>query len=125
MSAHRLAKSMTRGVDRSDLYFQHSRYESWLLEDGIVKEGTHSIEQGVGVRALSGEAPITQSLSLGISEQIRDLGAFLNGAPPLAGGYGDLVPSNARDVERQLYLTDMETLIGLLRVEGVSGGAML
>ena len=46
---------MTRGVDRSDLYFQHSRYESWMLEDGIVKDGTHSIEQGVGVRALSGE----------------------------------------------------------------------
>jgi TldD protein len=46
---------MARGVDRADLYFQHSRSESWVLEDGIVKEGTHSIEQGVGVRALSGE----------------------------------------------------------------------
>ena len=46
---------MGRGVDRADLYFQHSRYESWSLEDGIVKDGTHSIEQGVGVRALSGE----------------------------------------------------------------------
>jgi TldD protein len=46
---------MGRGVDRADLYFQHSRYESWALEDGIVKEGTHSIEQGVGVRAMSGE----------------------------------------------------------------------
>ncbi len=46
---------MGRGIDRADLYFQHSRYESWVLEDGIVKEGTHAIEQGVGVRALSGE----------------------------------------------------------------------
>jgi TldD protein len=46
---------MARGVDRADLYFQHSRYESWVLEDGIVKDGTHSIEQGVGVRALSGD----------------------------------------------------------------------
>ncbi|HVF34207.1 MAG TPA: metalloprotease TldD, partial [Candidatus Saccharimonadia bacterium] len=46
---------MGRGIDRADLYFQHSRYESWSLEDGIVKDGTHSIEQGVGVRALSGE----------------------------------------------------------------------
>ena len=46
---------MGKGVDRADLYFQHSRYESWSLEDGIVKDGTHSIEQGVGVRALSGE----------------------------------------------------------------------
>src|SRR5437763_7070022 len=46
---------MAKGVDRSDLYFQHSRYESWMLEDGIVKDGSHSIEQGVGVRAISGE----------------------------------------------------------------------
>ncbi len=42
-------------VDSADLYFQASRHESWSLEDGIVKEGSHSIEQGVGVRAISGE----------------------------------------------------------------------
>ena len=42
-------------VDAADLYFQHSREESWMLEDGIVKDGQHSIEQGVGVRAISGE----------------------------------------------------------------------
>ena len=43
------------GVDEADLYFQNSRQESWALEDGIVKSGSHAIEQGVGVRALSGE----------------------------------------------------------------------
>ncbi|ACA11482.1 metalloprotease TldD [Xylella fastidiosa] len=43
------------GVDFGDLYFQHARRESWSIEDGIVKDGTHSIEQGVGVRAISGE----------------------------------------------------------------------
>ena len=42
-------------IDAADLYFQHSRSESWLLEEGIVKDGSHSIEQGVGVRAISGE----------------------------------------------------------------------
>ena len=42
-------------VDAADLYFQLSREESWALEDGIVKEGSASIEQGVGVRALAGE----------------------------------------------------------------------
>ena len=42
-------------VDAADVYFQLSREESWGLEDGIVKEGSASIEQGVGVRALSGE----------------------------------------------------------------------
>ena len=49
------ARLMTPAVDHADLYFQHSRSESWMLEDGLVKEGSHSIEQGVGVRALSGE----------------------------------------------------------------------
>ncbi|MDH5823386.1 metalloprotease TldD [Luteimonas sp. RD2P54] len=43
------------GVDFGDLYFQHSRREAWTVEDGIVKDGAHSIEQGVGVRAISGE----------------------------------------------------------------------
>ncbi|MBL0165096.1 MAG: metalloprotease TldD [Xanthomonadales bacterium] len=49
------ARLMTPAVDSADLYFQHSRSESWMLEDGLVKEGSHSIEQGVGVRAQSGE----------------------------------------------------------------------
>jgi TldD protein len=43
------------GIDFGDLYFQHARRESWTVEDGIVKDGAHSIEQGVGVRAISGE----------------------------------------------------------------------
>jgi TldD protein len=46
---------MGPSIDAADLYFQHSRSESWMLEDGIVKEGNHSIEQGVGVRAMSQE----------------------------------------------------------------------
>ncbi|MBP6534005.1 MAG: metalloprotease TldD [Arenimonas sp.] len=43
------------GIDFGDFYFQHSRRENWTFEDGIVKDGAHSIEQGVGVRAVSGE----------------------------------------------------------------------
>ena len=46
---------MAPGVDAADLYFQVSRHESWALEDGIIKEGSHSLDQGVGVRAMSGE----------------------------------------------------------------------
>jgi len=42
-------------IDGGDLYFQVSREEHWALEDSIVKTGTHSIESGVGVRALAGE----------------------------------------------------------------------
>src|SRR5256885_8364490 len=49
------AAVLTHSVDFADLYFQLSREEAWSLEDGIVKDGSASIEQGVGVRALSGE----------------------------------------------------------------------
>src|SRR4029077_6082360 len=44
-----------RKVDYTDLYFQYSRFEGWSLEEGIVKSGSFNIEQGVGVRAVSGE----------------------------------------------------------------------
>ncbi len=52
---HALRKLLRGGVDAADLYFEVSRHEAWSLEDGIVKEGSHSIEQGVGVRAMSGD----------------------------------------------------------------------
>ncbi|APZ42759.1 metalloprotease TldD [Acidihalobacter ferrooxydans] len=42
-------------VDNGDLYFELSRHESWSLEDGIVREGAWSVDQGVGVRAISGD----------------------------------------------------------------------
>src|SRR5512140_685091 len=44
-----------RRLDYADLYFQYTRSEGWSLEEGIVKSGSFSIEQGVGVRAISGE----------------------------------------------------------------------
>ena len=46
---------LTHSVDFADLYFQLARQESWSLEDGFVMDGSASIEQGVGVRALAGE----------------------------------------------------------------------
>ncbi|MEO1204595.1 MAG: DNA gyrase modulator, partial [Pseudomonadota bacterium] len=46
---------MQGGIDYADLYFQVSRQESWSLEDGIIREGSFSNDQGVGVRAVSGE----------------------------------------------------------------------
>ncbi|MEL7187357.1 MAG: metallopeptidase TldD-related protein, partial [Pseudomonadota bacterium] len=50
-----LGSIMRGGVDYADLYFQVSRQESWTLEDGILREGSFSLDQGVGVRATSGE----------------------------------------------------------------------
>ncbi len=50
-----LGKIMTPGIDYADLYFQYSRHESWALDEGMVKSGSYGIDQGVGVRAVSGE----------------------------------------------------------------------
>ncbi len=50
-----LADLCARQVDLADVYLEFTRSEAWSLEDGIVKEGVHSIRQGAGVRAVSGE----------------------------------------------------------------------
>jgi TldD protein len=42
-------------VDAADIYFQASHSESWVMEGGIIKEGSHNIEQGAGVRVVAGE----------------------------------------------------------------------
>ncbi|HLU16350.1 MAG TPA: metalloprotease TldD [Burkholderiaceae bacterium] len=53
--ARAIGEIFTHQVDYADLYFQYTRSEGWSLEEGIVKTGSYSIGQGVGVRALSGE----------------------------------------------------------------------
>src|SRR6202044_3720286 len=78
-------------VDSADLYFQLSREESWALEDGIVKEGNSSIEQGVGVRAMAGE-----KTGFAYSDEIMlpALEEAARAAPPpaAAGGEGAVQP---------------------------------
>jgi len=71
LSESHLAKVMdrllSRQVDAADIYFQYSRLESWVLEDGIIREGSHGIEQGAGLRAVSGDKTgfaYTDSLAL-------------------------------------------------------------
>jgi TldD protein len=50
-----MGRLMSRKLDYADLYCQATRYETWTVEDGIVREGVFSLDQGVGVRAISGE----------------------------------------------------------------------
>jgi hypothetical protein len=58
-------------------------------------------------------------LRFSLSEQKADLDEYLGtaGASRKAMDYHHLVPPTARDVERQLYLTDLETLLELLKYE--------
>src|SRR5579872_178926 len=97
-----LGTVMSRGVDYADLYFQLSREESWSLEDGIVKDGSHSIEQGVGVRAVSGEKTgfaytdeVLMPALLEASEAARAIAR---------SGAGSVVRAWQRPVTHRLYL---------------------
>jgi TldD protein len=77
---------MTRQLDYGDLYFQATRFESWSVEDGRVKEGVFSIDQGVGVRAISGE-----KTGFAYADQL-DMASLLdaaNAARGIAKGAGD------------------------------------
>jgi TldD protein len=69
-------------LDYADLYFQYTRNEAWSLEEGIVKSGSFNIEQGVGVRAISGEKTafaysddISLPALLGAAEATRAIGS--------------------------------------------------
>lgn len=90
-------------IDYADIYFQYTRSEGWNLEEGIVKTGSFSIEQGVGVRAISGEKTAfaysdTLSLDalLNASRSVREIGRQ---------GQSRQVPSSLRSktVGRTLY----------------------
>jgi len=65
-----LGGAMSASVDYADLYFQHSAHESWVLEDGVVRDGSFNLERGVGVRVIAGD-----KTGFAYSDEI-DLGAL-------------------------------------------------
>jgi TldD protein len=90
-------------VDDADLYFQYTRSEGWSLEEGIVKTGSFSIDQGVGVRAVSGEKTafaysddISWASLLDAAQTVRSIGA---------AGSTKSVPTTAKKIAlaRKLY----------------------
>ncbi|SCU76090.1 putative peptidase [Cupriavidus necator] len=87
-----LADIFTHKVDYADLYFQYTRNEAWSLEEGIVKSGSFSIDQGVGVRAVSGDRTAfaySDDISLAALSQAaaatRTIGRAGNGRVKVAG----------------------------------------
>ncbi|WP_395667867.1 metalloprotease TldD [Rhodoferax sp.] len=81
-----LGEIRAHAVDEADLYFQYTRSESWSLEEGIVKSGSFSIDQGVGVRAVSGEKTafaysddISEASLLDAARTVRTISAAAKG----------------------------------------------
>ena len=89
-------------VDYADLYFQYARSEAWSLEEGIVKSGSYSIDQGVGVRAVSGDKTAF-AYSDEISLPALQGAAKATRAIAAAGAAGGL-PSLAQGSMRPLYV---------------------
>ncbi|WP_281984446.1 metalloprotease TldD [Azonexus hydrophilus] len=94
---------MAHQVDYADLYFQYSRSEAWSLDEGIVKSGSFNIDQGVGVRALSGEKTAF-AYSDDISAAALGDAASAVRAIAAAGQSGTLPALRASTGARALYL---------------------
>src|SRR4051794_5681004 len=50
-----LALALERGGDFADLYFEHHRTSSLLLEEGIIRTASAGVTCGLGVRVVAGE----------------------------------------------------------------------
>ena len=105
------------GIDAADLYFQGQISESWALEDGIVKEGSFNLDQGVGVRAQSGEKT---GFAYSNAITLEALGAAARAARSIsrAGQNGTVQAFTTQDVA-QLYAPDnpLEVLSRAEKVE--------
>jgi len=118
------ASMMAHRLDYADLYFQYSRAESWSLEEGIVKSGSFSIDQGVGVRAVSGEKTAF-AYSDDISMNALESAANATRAIAKQGG-NQTAPLIHHGSRREIYLPhdpiaslkDAEKVALLERIEG-------
>ena len=97
-----LGDIMQAGVSDADIYFQATRSEGWSLEEGIVKGGSFSIDQGVGVRAMSGEKTafaysddVSMPSLRAASAAVREIGAVGGAGVQATAVHGGHVPSPA------------------------------
>lgn len=88
-------------VDYADLYFQYTRSEGWSLEEGIVKSGSFSIDQGVGVRAVAGDkTAFAYSDDIGVDAITRALMRSVPSVWPV----GMAVPAASRRSARVTFI---------------------
>ena len=121
--ANALATIAQHRIDDADLYFQITRHEGWSLEEGIVKSGSFSIDQGVGVRAVAGEKTafaysddISEASLLDAARTVRAIAAAgqsrrvkVGRAPKLAGSrvlYGPTDPISTLDSAQKVALLE-------------------
>jgi TldD protein len=105
LTEHQLASALAtiaeHRIDDADLYFQSTRHEGWSLEEGIVKSGSFSIDQGVGVRAVAGEKTafaysddISEAALLDAARTVRSIAASGQSRRIKVGGTPTVAPSH-------------------------------
>ena len=113
-----LAAIQAHRVDDADLYFQYTRTEGWSLEEGIVKTGSFSIDQGVGVRAVAGEKTAF-AYSDDISEaSLMDAATTVRAIAAASQNRRSKVPARKVSASRSLYpsLDPMSTMDSTTKV---------
>ena len=111
---HKITKN---NVDYADLYFQYSKNEFWSIEDGAVNNGTYSIDQGVGIRSISGEkSAFTYSDDININaldEACKIVNAIKN------QGQSNNIPLKTSKNSNQLYSASnpLDSLDGLSKIK--------
>ena len=90
-------------VDYADLYFQYTRSEGWSLEEGIVKTGSFSITQGVGVRAVAGEKTAFAYSDALSPEALMSSAHAVRGIARQGAGRIHVVPPGSEPRSRALY----------------------
>ena len=74
------------GAEYADLYFQHAEAESWVLDEGIVKDGSYHISHGVGARSVVGDKTgfsYSDNLNLKAIQGAIDFAKGISEAKPL------------------------------------------
>ncbi|MCF7985346.1 MAG: metalloprotease TldD [Thiohalocapsa sp.] len=104
-------------IDAADIYFQSSRLQSWVLEDGIIKDGSFNIEQGAGLRAVAGEKTgfaYSDELKFPALEQAAVAARAIAG-----GGRQGVVKIGGLPLERRLYepLNPIDSMDDAAKVE--------
>ncbi|SFK34015.1 microcin-processing peptidase 2. Unknown type peptidase. MEROPS family U62 [Nitrosomonas aestuarii] len=105
---------LTHEIDYADLYFQYNRSEGWMLEEGIVKSGSFNIDQGVGVRAISGDKTAF-AYSDDISMPALESAAKATRAIASQGGGQSVKVNKSTEIEKNSLLYLPEDPIASLR----------
>ena len=84
------------GSDYSDLYFQHSVAESWLLDEGIAKDGSYNISHGVGARCVSGDKT---GFSYSDDLNIKAINGAIDFAKGICNGHPKLGPKILKSID--------------------------